>query len=125
MCVDFTDLNKACSKDSFSLPRIDQLVDTTTGHELLSFMDMYFRYNQILIHEPDEEKTSFTTDQGLCCYIVMLFELKNAGAMYQRLVNRMFARQIGRNMEMYIDDMLTKIITTERHSFDIQKRLMY
>ncbi|KAK0592896.1 hypothetical protein LWI29_027400 [Acer saccharum] len=108
MCVDFTDLNKACPKDSFPLPRIDQLVDATAGHELLSFMDAYSGYNQIRMNKADEEKTSFTTDQGLYCYKVMPFGLKNAGATYQRLVNRMFARQIGRNMEVYVDDMLTK-----------------
>ncbi|KAK0579890.1 hypothetical protein LWI29_033143 [Acer saccharum] len=62
MCVNFTDLNKACPKDSFPLPRIDQLVDATAGHETLSFMDAYSGYNQIKMHNPDEEKTAFTTD---------------------------------------------------------------
>ena len=65
LCVDFTDLNKACPKDSFPLPRIDQLVDATAGHELLSFMDAYSGYNQIRMHEPDQEKTAFITDRGL------------------------------------------------------------
>ncbi|KAK0587394.1 hypothetical protein LWI29_022112 [Acer saccharum] len=71
-------------------------------------MDAYSGYNQIKMHKPNEEKTAFTTDQGLYCYTVMPFSLKNAGATYQRLVNKMFARQIGRNMEVYVDDMLTK-----------------
>ncbi|KAK0592370.1 hypothetical protein LWI29_017990 [Acer saccharum] len=88
MCVDFIDLNKTCPKDSFPLPRIDQLVDATAGHEMLSFMDAYSGYNQIKMHKPDEEKTAFTTDQGLYYYTVMLFGLKNAGATYQGLVNR-------------------------------------
>ena len=61
MCVDFTDLNKACPKDSYLLPRIDQLVDSTAGHKLLSFMDAFFRYNQIRMDEVDQEKTSFVT----------------------------------------------------------------
>ncbi|KAK0599178.1 hypothetical protein LWI29_003000 [Acer saccharum] len=121
MCVDFTDLNKACPKDSFPLPRIDQLVDATAGHETLSFMDAYSGYNQIKMHKPDEEKTAFTTDQGLYCYTVMPFGLKNAGATYQRLVNKMFARQIGRNMEVYVDDMLTKSITADRHTDDLRE----
>ncbi|KAK0589760.1 hypothetical protein LWI29_018171 [Acer saccharum] len=121
MCVDFTDLNKACPKDSFPLPRIDQLVDATAGHETLSFMDAYSGYNQIKIHKPDEEKIAFTTDQGLYCYTVMPFGLKNAGATYQRLVNKMFARQIGRNMEVYVDDMLTKSITADRHTDDLRE----
>ena len=85
-CVDFSDLNKACPKDSFPLPRIDQLVDATAGHELLSFMDAYSGYNQIPMLDRDEEHTSFITDRGLYCYKVMPFGLKNAGATYQRLV---------------------------------------
>ncbi|KAI9165144.1 hypothetical protein LWI28_008564 [Acer negundo] len=119
MCMDFTDLNKACPKDSFSLPRIDQLVDTTTGHELLSFMDAYSRYNQIKMHKPDEDKTAFTTDQGLYCYTIMPFDLKNAGATYQWLVNKMFASQIERNMEVYVDDMLIKSVTIDKHVSDL------
>ena len=61
MCVDFTDLNNACAKDSFPLPRIDQLVDSTAGHKLLTFMDTFFGYNQIQIVEEDQEKTAFIT----------------------------------------------------------------
>ncbi|XP_024026071.1 uncharacterized protein K02A2.6-like [Morus notabilis] len=67
-CVDFSDLNKACPKDGFPFPRIDQLVDATAGHEMLSFMDAYSGYNQIPMHPADEEHTSFITDRGLYCY---------------------------------------------------------
>ena len=91
MCVDFTDLNKACLKDSYPLPRVDVLVDSTTRHQLLSFMDAFSGYNQIRMHEDDQEKTSFVTSQGLFYYRVMPFGLKNAGTTYQRLMNRMFA----------------------------------
>ena len=94
MCVDFTDLNKACPKDSYPLSRIDQLVDSTAGHRLLSFMDAFSRYNQIKTDEEDQEKTSFITSQGLFCYKVMSFGLKNAEASYQRLVNHTFHPQI-------------------------------
>ena len=90
MCVDFTDLNKACPKDSYPLPRIDVLVDSTAQHQLLSFMDAFSSYNQIRMHEDDQEKTLFVTSQGLFCYKVMSFGLKNAGATYQRLMNKMF-----------------------------------
>ena len=82
MCVDFTDLNKACSKDNFPLPRIDQLVDSTVGHKLLTFMDAFSGYNQIKMAEEDQEKTTFITSQGLYCYRVMPFGLKNAGDTY-------------------------------------------
>ena len=108
ICVDFTDLNKVCPKDSYPLPRVDVLVDSTAQHQLLSFMDAFSGYNQIRMHEANQEKTSFVTSQGLFCYKVMPFGLKNAGATYQRLMNKMFARQIGRNVQVYVDDMLVK-----------------
>ena len=82
MCVDFTDLNKAYPKNSFSLPRIDQLVDSTIGHKLLSFMDAFSGYNHILMDEDNQKKTSFITNQGWYCYKVMPFRLKNARATY-------------------------------------------
>ena len=90
MCVDFTDLNKVCPKDSYPLPQIDTLVDSTTRHQLLSFMDAFSGYNQIKMEETNQEKTSFVTSQGLFCYKVMPFGLKNARATYQRLMNKMF-----------------------------------
>ena len=108
MCIDFTDLNKTCPKNSYRLPRVNVLVDSIAQHQLLSFMDAFFGYNQIRMDELDQEKTSFVTSQGLFCYKVMSFGLKNAGATYQRLMNKMFANQIGRNVQVYIDDMLVK-----------------
>ena len=90
MCVDFTSLNKACPKDSYPLQRIDTLVDSIARNQLLSFMDAFSGYNQIKLEEADQEKTSFITSQGLFCYKVMPFGLKNAGATYQRLMNKMF-----------------------------------
>ena len=83
VCVDFTDLNKACPKDSFPLPHIDRLVESTAGNELLTFMDAFSGYNQIMMHPDDREKTAFITDRGIYCYKVMSFGLKNAGATYQ------------------------------------------
>ena len=115
LCIDFTDINRACPKDSFPLPWIDLIVDATAGHELLSFMDTFFGYNQISMDPVDQEKTSFITGQGTYCYRVMPFGLKNAGATYQRLVNMMFQKQIGTTMEVYIDDMLVKSTTAELH----------
>jgi hypothetical protein len=121
MCVDFTDLNKACPKDSFPLPRIDLLVDSTSGHQLLSFMDAFSGYNQIQMAEEDQEKTSFITNRSLYCYKVMPFGLKNAGATYQRLVNRMFEKQMGRNVEVYVDDMLVKSAKALDHISDLKE----
>jgi DNA-binding NtrC family response regulator len=119
MCVDFTDLNKACSKDSFPLAQIDLLVDSTSGHELLSFMDAFSGYNQIYMEGADQEKTSFITDRGLYSYKMMPFGLKNARATYQRLVNRMFRSQIGRNVKVYVDYMLVKSIRATKHIEDL------
>ena len=82
MCVDFTDLNRACPKYNYPLPRIDTLVDLIAKHKLLSFMDAFSGYNQIKMKEEDQEKTSFVTSQGLFCYKVMSFGLKKAGATY-------------------------------------------
>ena len=121
MCVDFTDLNRACPKDSYLLPRIDTLVDSTTRHQLLSFMDAFSGYNQIRMDESDQEKTSFITSQGLFCYKVMPFGLKNVGATYQRLMNKMFAHQIGRNVQVYVDDMLVKSLHKVDHLDDLRE----
>ena len=90
LCIDFTDINQACPKDSFPLPRIDLIVNATAGHELLTFMDAFSGYNQISMGPDHQEKISFITGQGTYCYRVMPFGLKNAGATYQRLVNKMF-----------------------------------
>ena len=121
MCVNFTNLNKAYPKDSYPLPRINQLVDSIAGHRLLSFMDAFSRYNQIKTDEEDQEKTSFITSQGLFCYKVMSFGLKNAEASYQRLVNHMFRPQIRQNVEVYVDDMLVKSLDEERHMDSLQE----
>jgi hypothetical protein len=121
ICVDFTDLNKACPKDSFPLPRIDLLVDSTSRHQLLSFMDAFSGYNQIHMDDTDQEKTSFIIDRGLYCYKIMPFGLKNIGAMNQRLVNKMFQKQNGRNVEVYVDDMLVKSIQATEHIADLEE----
>ena len=81
-CIDFMNLNKVCRKYSFPLPLIDQLVDATVGYKLLSFMDVYSRYNQISMFELGDEHTSFNIDRGLYYYKAMPFGLKNAGATY-------------------------------------------
>ena len=78
VCIHFTNLNEACPKDSYPLLRIDQLVEATAGHELLSFMNAYHKYYQIKIHPSGENKIAFTTDRGINCYKVMPFGLKNA-----------------------------------------------
>ena len=108
MCVDYTDLNKACPKDPFGLPRIDLVVDSTAGCELLCFLDAYSGYHQVSLNESNCIKTPFIMPFGAYCYIMMPFGLKNAGATYQRAMQRCLHDQLGRNMEAYIDDVIIK-----------------
>ncbi|XP_022849947.1 uncharacterized protein LOC111372035 [Olea europaea var. sylvestris] len=121
MCVDYTGLNKVCPKDSYPLPRIDQLVDATSGHERLSFLDAFSGYHQISMAEADQEKTSFITDFGTYCYTAMPFGLKNAGVTYQRMVNKVFRGLIGDVVEVYVDDMVVKSARANDHVAYLQK----
>nr|KYP39411.1 Transposon Ty3-I Gag-Pol polyprotein [Cajanus cajan] len=121
MCTDFTDLNKAFPKDSYPLPNIDCLVDSASGYELLSFMDAYSGYNQIRMHPADEDKTAFIADQATCCYKVMPFSLKNAGATYQRFMDKVLVGQLGRNIDSYVDDMVVNSDSVSRHFADLQE----
>ncbi|XP_050876397.1 uncharacterized protein LOC127080113 [Lathyrus oleraceus] len=108
MCVDYTDLNRACPKDAFPLPNIDSLVDNSAGFKLLSFMDAYSGYNQIPMSPADKKHTAFMTPTGNYYYNVMPFGLKNAGATYQRMMNKVFKDEIGDMLEVYMDDMIVK-----------------
>lgn len=121
MCVDYTDLNRACPKDSYPLPKIDHLVDFTAGHALMSFMDAYSGFHQIPLWKKDQEKTAFVTDQGLYYYTVMPFGLKNAPATFQRMMNSVFYDQIGRNVEAYIDDMIVKLKLQTDHLTELRE----
>jgi hypothetical protein len=111
MSIDYTDLNKHCPKDPFPLPRIDQVVDSTTGSVLLCFFDCYSGYHQIALHPDDEDKTAFITPHDIYCYKVMTFGMKNAGATYQKAIQKCLKSQIGKNSEAYVDDVVVK--TTE------------
>jgi hypothetical protein len=108
MCIDFMALNKHCSKDYFLFPQIDQIIDSTTGCERLSFLDAYSGYNQIRLKAKDEDKTAFITPHGVYCYMTMPFGLKNAGATYQRCMHACLKEQIGRNVEVYINNIVIK-----------------
>jgi hypothetical protein len=119
VCVDFTSLNQACPKYPFPLPKIDQLMDVTAGHDRMSFLDAFQGYHQISLSAEDREKTAFITPLGIYCYKVMPFGLKNAGATYQRMVTKMFKDQIGKTMEIYIDDMVVKSKLSQNHLEDL------
>ena len=106
--MDFTDLNKTCPKDPFLLPRIDQLLDATVGHPRMSFLDAFQGYHQIPLARDDQEKTAFVTSIRKYHYKVMPFALKNARSTYQRMMTKMFEPQLGKSIEVYIDDMVVK-----------------
>ncbi|XP_017973021.1 PREDICTED: uncharacterized protein LOC108661358 [Theobroma cacao] len=119
--VDFRDLNYACSKDDFPLPLTEIMVDATTGHEALSFMDGSSGYNQIRMDPKDEELTTFRTPKGIYCYKVMPFGLKNAGATYQRAMQKIFDDMLHRNVECYADDLVVKSKKRVDHLEDLHQ----
>ena len=119
VCLDFTDLNKACPKDPFPMPKIDQLVDATVGHPRMSFLDAFQGYHQIPLALNDQEKTAFVTPIENYHYKVMPFGLKNAGFTYQRMMTRMFESQLGKNIEIYMDDMVVKSKVVSEHLGDL------
>ncbi|GJY02676.1 reverse transcriptase domain-containing protein [Tanacetum coccineum] len=119
MCVDFKDLNKACPQDGYPLPEIDWKVESLCGYPFKCFLDAYKGYHQINMAKEDEENIAFIKSQGIFCYSKMPFGLKNAGATYQRLVDRAFKKQIGRNLEVYVDDLVIKSRTEEEIIRDI------
>jgi ribonuclease HI len=121
MCIDFTDLNKACPKDEFPLPRIDSLVDVAASSELMSMLDCYSGYHQIWMKKEDEPKTNFITPSGTYCYLRMLEGLKNAGGSFSRMTAKVLHSQIGRNVLTYVDDIIVKSTKQENHIADLQE----
>ena len=102
LCIDYRDSNKACLKDPFPLPCVDQIVDSTAGCDLLSFFDAYSGYHQIIMMEEDEEKTAFITPCHTYCFVWMPFGLKSDGSTFAREVQIGFEPQLHRNMEAYV-----------------------
>jgi hypothetical protein len=121
MCIDFTDLNKACLKDEFPLPRIDSLVDATATSELMSLLDCYSGYRQIWMKKEYEPKTSFIIPSGTYCYLRMLEGLKNAGGSFSKMTAKVLHSQIGRNVMTYVDDIIVKSTKQENHIADLQE----
>jgi ribonuclease HI len=121
MCIDFIDLNKACPKDEFLLPRIDSLVDAAASSELMSLLDCYSSYHQIWMKKEDEPKTSFITPSGTYCYLRMPEGLKNAAGSFSRMTAKVLRSQIGRNVLTYVDDIIVKSTKQENHVADLQE----
>lgn len=123
MCINFTNLNKACLKDNYPCPRIDQLVDLIASHELINFIDAYSGYHQIFMARKDKEKTSFIINQSTFIYNIIPFGLKNVGAIFYELINKIFIDYIGRNIKVYMDDIVVKSVKVENHVKDLNEVL--
>jgi hypothetical protein len=121
MCMDFTDLNKACPKDEFPLPGIDSLVDAAASSELMSLLDCYLGYHQIWMKKEDEPKTSFITPSGTYCYLRLPEGLKNAGGSFSRMIVKVLHSQICRNVLTYVDDIIVKSTKQENCVADLQE----
>jgi hypothetical protein len=106
MCIDFTSLNKACPKDNFPLPRIDKIVDSAAGCEVMSLLDFFSSYLQIYMKEQDKASTSFITPFGTYCFIKMPEGLKNDGSTFSCLTKTVLESQVGRNIFTYVDDIV-------------------
>jgi hypothetical protein len=109
MCVDYMGLNKACPKDLFPLPRIDQVIDSTAGCETLCFLVAYSGYHQIAMCITNQLATSFITPFSAYCYKTMPFGLKNAGATFRRCMRRVFGELIRRIIKAYINNIVVKL----------------
>ncbi|GKD04704.1 reverse transcriptase domain-containing protein, partial [Tanacetum coccineum] len=121
MCVDFKDLNKVCPKDGYPLSEIVWKVESLCGFPFKCFLDAYKGYHQIQMAKEDEEKTAFIISQRIFCYTKMPFGLRNAGATYQRLVDKAFHKQIGKNLEVYVDNLVIKSRTEDEIVKDIEE----
>jgi hypothetical protein len=125
ICVYFRNLNRATPKDEYLMPVAKLLIDSASGNKMISFLDGNASYNQIFMAKEDMSKTAFWSPGfvGLFEWVVMTFGLKNAGAMYQRAMNLIFHNLLGVLMELYIDDMVVKLVGFEEHMTDLKLSL--
>jgi hypothetical protein len=119
MCIDFTSLYKACPKDNFPLPRIDKIVDSAAGCEVMSLLDCFSGYHQIYMKEEDKASTIFITPFGTYCFIRMPEGLKNVGSTFSRLTKTVLESQVGRNIFTYVDDIVVASRSKEDHLADL------
>jgi hypothetical protein len=121
VCIDFCNLNRATPKDEYPTPIADTLVNDSSGHKVISFLDGNVGYNQIFMAEKDMYKMVFRCPGfvGLFEWVVMTFGLKNAGATYQRAMNLIFHDLLGIIVEVYIDDIVVKSTGLDSHLADL------
>jgi hypothetical protein len=119
MCVDFTDLNKACKKDDFPLERVDKIVDDAANSEMLSLLNMFSGYHQIRVRKEDGEMTSFITPFGTFCFVRMPEGLKNTRCTFSRMISIVLHPQLRRNILAYMDDIVVKSVQRRDHISDL------
>jgi hypothetical protein len=119
MCIDFTSLNKVCPKDNFPLPRIDKIVDSAVGCEVMFLLNYFSGYHQIYMKEEDKASTSFITPFGTYCFIRMPKGLKNVGSTFSRLTKTVLESQVGRKIFTYVDDIVVASKNKEDHLADL------
>jgi hypothetical protein len=119
MCTNFTDLNKWCLKDTFSLIRIDQIVNSAATSEMMALLDCFSGYHQIWLRPEDEEKISFITPFRTYCYLWMPEGLRNAGPTFYRMMKAALKYQVGRNVLSYVDDIVVVNKKKENYTIDL------
>lgn len=120
MCVDYDDLQKACPKNFYLLPQIDQLIDATSWRVMLIFMDVFSGYHQIAMKFEHIPKTAFIIYRAIYAYQMMTFGMINVGATYQQMMNMVFTNQTRKTVEVYLDDMIVKSMEVRNHPNDLE-----
>jgi hypothetical protein len=125
VCIDFCNLNKATPKDEYPLPIADMLINNSSGHRIIRFLNGNVGYNQIFMAEDDMSRMAFHCPGfiGLFEWVVMTFGLKNVGATYQRAMNLIFYDLLGLVLEIYINDVVVKLDSMNNHLADLHLAL--
>jgi hypothetical protein len=123
MCIDFTNPNKCCPKNDFPLVKIDKIVDSTAGCEIMALLDCFSGYHQMWLHRDDGEKTSFMTSFGTYYYLRMVEGLCNVDPNLCRMTKAALKDQVGRNTLSYVDDVLVKSKDKASYIFDLTETL--
>jgi hypothetical protein len=121
MCTNFNDLNKCCQKDNFPLARIDQIIDSVAGYDIMALLDCFSGYHQIWLHKEDEDKTSFITPFGTYCYMRMSMGLHNTGPTFCRMMKAALKDQVGRNVVSYVDGIVVTSKKKESYISDLSE----
>jgi hypothetical protein len=124
MCTDFKYLNKCCSNDDFPLARIDKIVDSAAGCEMMVLLDYFSGYHQIWLRKEDKEKSSFITPFETCCYLRMYEGLHNAGPTFYRMMKIVLKDQVDRNALSYVDGIVTDSKKRDAYISDLAKTFM-